>query len=144
MSSNLTGRTISEEKTAGSSPARSTTLLRQGFGGQALRGAARTKLGQKEECRPKSSGTSVEEDEGGLMYYVYVLSLCNGDYYVGVTADLRRRLSEHHTGGSPTTSRFLPVRLVSFVAFEDRARAERFERYLKSGSGVAFRNRHLI
>jgi hypothetical protein len=30
------------------------------------------------------------------------------------------------------------------VAFQDKYKAFEFEKYLKSGSGIAFRNRHLI
>lgn len=78
------------------------------------------------------------------MYYVYILRLSNGDYYTGSTNDLKRRVAEHRAGKSPATSRFLPITLVSYVAFADKAKAERFESYLKAGSGIAFRNRHLV
>jgi putative endonuclease len=37
----------------------------------------------------------------------------------------------------------VPWRLVTYVAFSDRAKAEEFERYLKSGSGHAFANKRL-
>lgn len=60
-----------------------------------------------------------------------------------MTTDLKRRLQEHNAGKSYHTSKFKPWRLVTYVAFSDRAKAESFERYLKSGSGHAFANRRL-
>jgi len=64
-----------------------------------------------------------------------------GQRYVGMTSDINRRLSEHDEGKSSHTS--LPWRLVTFVAFSDRQKAEAFKRYLKSGSGHAFAKRRL-
>ncbi|MEA2020650.1 MAG: GIY-YIG nuclease family protein [Patescibacteria group bacterium] len=78
------------------------------------------------------------------MHYVYILNLSNGDYYTGSTYDLDRRLEEHQSGKNPSTKNFLPCRLVSYTAFESKEKAESFEAYLKTGSGVAFRNKHLI
>jgi putative endonuclease len=63
--------------------------------------------------------------------------------YVGSTSDLKRRFAEHNAGQSPHTSKFIPWRLVIYVAFSDRDKATAFERYLKSGSGHAFANKHL-
>ena len=61
---------------------------------------------------------------------------------IGLTVDLRRRLGEHNSGKSPHTAKFKPWRLVTYVAFSDERSAGHFERYLKSGSGHAFANRH--
>lgn len=74
------------------------------------------------------------------MHYVYLPeSLAGpGERYVGETHDLRARLNEHNAGKSRHTSKFAPWRIVTYVAFENRARALDFERYLKSGSGRAF------
>ena len=79
------------------------------------------------------------------MTYVYLIeSLSNdGQRYVGMTSDLRRRLEEHDAGRSSHTSKFRPWRLVTYVAFSDRNKAEAFEGYLKSGSGHAFANKRL-
>jgi putative endonuclease len=46
-------------------------------------------------------------------------------------------------GKSLHTSKFTPWKLTSYVAFSNRIKAEAFERYLKSGSGHAFANKHL-
>ena len=74
------------------------------------------------------------------MHYVYLLESLSHpeERYVGVTSDLRQRLRDHNTGQSTYTKRYLPWRIVTYLAFSDRAKAEDFERYLKSGSGHAF------
>lgn len=79
------------------------------------------------------------------MHYVYLLQseAFPGQRYVGLTSDLRRRLAEHNAGKSPHTSKYIPWRLVTYVAFSNEQKAEVFERYLKSGSGHAFASRRL-
>ncbi len=74
------------------------------------------------------------------MFYVYLLeSLSASDQrYVGFTTDLKQRFDDHNAGKSPHTAKLKPWCLVTYVAFSDRAKAEGFERYLKSGSGHAF------
>jgi putative endonuclease len=61
----------------------------------------------------------------------------------GATSELKRRLAEHNAGQSPHTSKFMPWRPVTYVAFSDWDKAAAFERYLKFGSGHAFANEHL-
>lgn len=78
------------------------------------------------------------------MYYVYLLRLNNRTTYVGFTANLKKRILEHNAGKSPHTSKFRPVKLVFYSAFEKKKNALKFESYLKTGSGIAFRNKHLI
>lgn len=77
-------------------------------------------------------------------YYTYILKLSNGDYYIGRSDDLKRRLSEHTSGQERTTRKFLPCKLITYVAFAKKDNAVKFEKYLKTGSGLAFRNKHLI
>ena len=77
-------------------------------------------------------------------HYVYILRLGNGDYYTGSTDDLRRRIEEHRKGQQRTTKNFLPCELVTYIAFKNKKLAKDLENYLKTGSGFAFRNRHLI
>jgi len=43
----------------------------------------------------------------------------------------------------PISSKFRPWSPVVVIRFENDEKAERFERYLKSGSGHAFAKRHL-
>lgn len=79
------------------------------------------------------------------MLYVYLIeSLCTEvRCYAGLTTKLRQRLQEHNAGKSAHTSKYLPWRLVTYIAFSDRAKAASFERYLKSGSGHAFAAKRL-
>jgi predicted GIY-YIG superfamily endonuclease len=79
------------------------------------------------------------------MKYVYLLrSLSDpSQRYIGLTEDLNRRLEEHNAGKSPHTSKNLPWRIEVVVRFENDQKAASLERYLKSGSGHAFANRHL-
>jgi len=78
------------------------------------------------------------------VYYTYVLESTKhpGSRYIGHTSDLRRRLDQHNAGENRSTARYRPWRIKLYVAFESRALARRFERYLKSGSGHAFAKRH--
>ena len=83
--------------------------------------------------------------EGGPVYYVYLIESLSaqGERYVGMTTDLKQRLREHEQGKSSHTTKFSPWKLITYVAFTDRAKAEAFERYLKSGSGHAFARKRL-
>lgn len=78
------------------------------------------------------------------MKYVYLLeSISNpAKRYIGKTADFESRFKDHNFGRSPHTSRFVPWKLVAAVKFTNNPKADAFERYLKSGSGHAFSNRH--
>ena len=75
-----------------------------------------------------------------VLHYVYLIESTGqpGQRYVGTTADLKARLRDHNSGKSPHTAKFKPRRLVTYIAFSDKAKADLFERYLKSGSGYAF------
>lgn len=78
------------------------------------------------------------------MKYVYILqSLDTEHFYVGITDDLRARVERHNAGEVPHTSKFLPWRVKTYVAFSDEDQAVRFEKYLKSPSGRAFAKKRL-
>ena len=77
-------------------------------------------------------------------WYVYILKCVNNTHYVGHTTDIERRFIEHNSGKVHYTMDKRPVKLVTFVGFKDKYKAICFEKYLKSGSGISFRNRHLI
>jgi len=74
------------------------------------------------------------------MKYVYILqSLATEEnFHSGITDDLGARLLKHNAGGVTHTAKFRPWRIKSYIAFADEARAIAFERYLRSGSGLAF------
>ncbi|MBI5045848.1 MAG: GIY-YIG nuclease family protein [Candidatus Niyogibacteria bacterium] len=77
------------------------------------------------------------------MYYVYSLK-CKDGYYVGCTDDLKKRLEKHKKGYVPATLNRLPMELDFYFAINNKYKAFEFEKYLKSGSGRAFINRHLL
>ena len=64
--------------------------------------------------------------------------------YVGVTYSLKLRLNQHNTGLVRSTSRFRPWNLLVDIRFDSDYMASDFEKYLKSGSGVAFLNKHFV
>lgn len=78
------------------------------------------------------------------MYYVYILKLVNKTFYTGSTSDLKKRLAQNKNGEGRTTKKYLPCELVTYLAFNNKGKALQFENYLKTGSGLAFRNRHLV
>lgn len=78
------------------------------------------------------------------MHYVYLLKLSNDDIYVGSTKNLKNRIHKHKNGEVSHTSKFRPHRLIWYATFSDTVKATDFERYLKSSSGKAFRNKRLI
>ena len=66
-------------------------------------------------------------------FYVYILkSLKDGKFYIGLTADLERRVSEHQNGKNISTSKRLPVELIYYEAFLSKKDAQRRERYFKT------------
>ena len=76
--------------------------------------------------------------------FVYVIKSRSqpSRYYTGLTSDVSSRLAAHNAGHCPNTARGGPWELDVVVAFSDEKRAVGFERYLKSGSDVAFAKRH--
>ncbi len=74
------------------------------------------------------------------MHYVYLpRSLSTPDQTcIGCTGDLKDRLQTHNSGSSPHTSKYVPWKLVTYIAFDDKQQAIDFEAYLKTGSGQAF------
>ncbi len=77
--------------------------------------------------------------------FVYILRSVNhpSRRYVGSTADPRTRLLAHNDGLNASTSRWRPWIIDVCIEFRTEAMALRFEKYLKSGAGHAFANRHL-
>jgi predicted GIY-YIG superfamily endonuclease len=80
------------------------------------------------------------------MYYVYLLeSVGNrGARYTGFTTDLKARLASHNAGQTRSTKQARPWRIVSYFAFADESVARAFEKYLKTGSGKTFAQRHFV
>lgn len=80
-----------------------------------------------------------------MFFYVYVLeSLKDGDYYIGYTNNLKRRLEEHKNGLSFSTKFRLPTKLIYFEGCADQDDAKRREDYLKTTQGRRFLGLRLI
>ena len=78
------------------------------------------------------------------MWYVYILKCSDGSYYTGCTNNLDDRIKRHKGGDVHYTQDKLPVKLITYIAFTDKYKAFEFEKYLKSGSGIAFRNKRFV
>lgn len=79
------------------------------------------------------------------MFYVYILKSENFDeIYTGFTTDLKVRLKDHNAGKSPHTKKFKPWKIVAYIGFEQESVAKDFEKYLKTGSGIAFARKHFL
>ena len=78
------------------------------------------------------------------MFYIYILQSLQDEnrFYVGFTEDLKRRLKEHNSGYSIHTNKFMPWKIKSYFAFDDKNITEKFERYLKTQSGRNFQKKH--
>ena len=70
-----------------------------------------------------------------LLSYTYILECSNGQYYVGSTTNLERRLQEHQAGlGANFTRKHLPVKLVYYEEYQSVEQAFRRERQLHGWS----------
>jgi putative endonuclease len=81
----------------------------------------------------------------GAQCFVYIIRSRSdpGRYYTGSTSHVIARLAAHNAGRCTHTAKFTPWKLVVVIEFDEERRAIDFEKYLKSGSGVAFSRRHL-
>ncbi len=78
------------------------------------------------------------------MHYVYILQLKDKTYYHGFSDDLKQRIKDHQSGTVSSTKNLRPFKIVFYSAFESKNKALEFEKYLKSSSGFAFRNKRLV
>ena len=76
---------------------------------------------------------------------VYILKNAENPprFYTGLTSDLAARLEAHDAGRCSHTAKHRPWAVDVVVTFADESRAAKFEKYLKTGSGVEFARRHL-
>ncbi|MEK7550959.1 MAG: GIY-YIG nuclease family protein [Patescibacteria group bacterium] len=81
---------------------------------------------------------------GTVMFYTYILQLDNNSFYIGYSSNLKQRHEYHKSGRVKTTKNSKKIKLVFYAAFDKKSLAISFEKYLKSSSGFAFRNKHLI
>jgi len=73
------------------------------------------------------------------MFYTYILlNDVTKRYYIGFTPDLKNRLKEDLAGNVKSTKSNLNYHLEWYCAFRTEKQAVTFEKYLKTGSGIAF------
>jgi len=79
------------------------------------------------------------------MYYVYILEdQTDKSWYIGYSANLKRRIKEHLSGdGCQTTSRKQDWRLIYYEAYLNKYDAVGREKFLKSGSGRKYLNKQM-
>ncbi len=71
-----------------------------------------------------------------MIHYIYILkSLDYEKTYVGITNDLKRRLSEHNSGNSIYTGKFKPWKIVYAEEYSTIQEARRKEKYFKTSAG---------
>ncbi len=79
------------------------------------------------------------------MFYVYVLqSKKDRQRYIGFSADLKKRLSQHKSGKVVATKRRLPVELIYYEAFKSEKKAREQELFYKTGQGRRILNKRLL
>ncbi len=76
------------------------------------------------------------------MYTVYILkSIIVDRYYIGHSADLDKRLSEHNSGKTRSTKAYAPWKAVYTEEYNTKSEAYKRELEIKSfKSGIKFRN----
>jgi putative endonuclease len=80
------------------------------------------------------------------MFYVYILqsTAFPREVYTGFSENIDSRVNDHNSGKSVHTAKFAPWKLLWYAAFPKKEQALAFERYLKTSSGIAFRNKRLV
>jgi predicted GIY-YIG superfamily endonuclease len=65
------------------------------------------------------------------MWYVYILSLANGQYYVWSTNDLERRIQQHYAGKVIATKGKLPLEVMYVKQYTSLIEARKMEYCIK-------------
>jgi putative endonuclease len=77
-----------------------------------------------------------------LKYFLYVLcSVPTGKHYIGIAADVAKRLHEHNTKTGRWTSAYQPWVLIAMEEYPNRSIASRREGFLKSRAGISARQK---
>ena len=70
------------------------------------------------------------------MYYVYILkSKRDNKLYIGYSANLKKRFSEHQSGQVTSTRPRKPFELIFYEAYKNSKDAKRREKYFKTSKG---------
>ncbi|MGI5845871.1 MAG: GIY-YIG nuclease family protein [Alphaproteobacteria bacterium] len=78
------------------------------------------------------------------MFYVYILQSINEPehFYTGFTKNLKLRFAQHNSGKARQTNRHKPWKIKCYFAFDNKEKAEMFEKYLKTHAGRDFQKKH--
>lgn len=69
-------------------------------------------------------------------FYVYILKSTSKDFiYTGITANLKKRFSEHNNKEELSTKHFAPFELIFYEAYRNEKDAKRRENYFKTTKG---------
>ena len=69
-------------------------------------------------------------------FYVYVLRSINKNFiYVGITANLKKRVFEHNNKEELSTKHYAPFELIFYEAYRNEKDAKRREEYFKTTKG---------
>lgn len=70
------------------------------------------------------------------MWYTYVLkSKKDGDLYIGMTNDLKKRVDKHNSGEVESTKFRTPFELIYYEAHHNKNDVAKREKFLKTGWG---------
>ena len=71
-----------------------------------------------------------------MIIHVYAIQSQVKPYiYIGLTNNLKRRISEHNKGKERTTKSYIPFQLIYFEVVEGRIAARKIEKHLKTSGG---------
>lgn len=69
-------------------------------------------------------------------YYVYVLQNPSKNFlYIGYSEDLKQRFTSHNKGENKSTKPYIPLELIHYEAYKNKADVKRREQYLKTNRG---------
>ena len=79
------------------------------------------------------------------MFFIYIIkSKKDQSLYTGLTDNIKIRIKQHNNGESVYTKKGIPWTYIWIGIFSNKGKAAEFEQYLKTASGIAFRNKHLV
>ena len=79
-----------------------------------------------------------------MNFYVYVLRDDRNRFYKGITNNITRRLKEHRSGNTITTSKMKDVNVVYTESYDNFLEARKREVYLKTAAGRRFLKKTII
>jgi predicted GIY-YIG superfamily endonuclease len=80
-----------------------------------------------------------------MYYVVYFLESIKypQKHYIGVTTDIKKRITAHNNSNVISTKKFKPWKLVYAELYTNKEDASGREKFLKSGSGWKYLNKQL-